>query len=258
LLSALILTNAVSFGSPFDTPSNNQFDEHSDDRPSRSSSEVNENLRSTHQPNNLEFSDPNTGSLATLPPAPEGERTIDPLAPLPPVPTEDGQDINPLSKLPPLPRRGEKTDSRSYRIDHGQIQEYLSEAEMMKIRDGYSPNNALALACFKHPQSQSIKNAIAKNPKGYYSGDTRRTRITVDEWKALRKLRGEDPDYTEFYKGNIDPEDRKRGNSFLVARLQRLRNGDKSRNRRPKTGGARTGGAKTNGESGGQRNNDLT
>jgi hypothetical protein len=207
--------------------------------------------------NNYQYSTHSTGiegdeknSQTSQPPSSTeafgGENNIEHNSPMfqPPNNHEDlGDDEVDLSadalvSLPPLPLAGETKKSRSHRFDNGQIQEYLSEFELGKIREGYTPDNAFALACFKRPQNQSIKNAIAKNPKGHYSEDTRRARITIDEWVALQKLRGEvELDYEKVYRGKIPREERLRGNAFLVARLARLKNGDKSRNRRPKATG---------------------
>jgi hypothetical protein len=164
-----------------------------------------------------------------------------------PFPVEKGETeldaiTGPLASLPPLPAKGEKPENHSYRFDHGMIQEYLTEAEMYQIRDGYSRDNQFALQCFKNPQSTSIKNAIKTMDKRIHGPDTRRTRITQAEWTKLHFLRGEgNLDYHKHYRGNISKEDRNRGNAFLVARLDRLKNNDKRRNRRIKAGSRRMG-----------------
>ncbi|EPE30700.1 hypothetical protein GLAREA_03667 [Glarea lozoyensis ATCC 20868] len=136
--------------------------------------------------------------------------------------------------LPPLPTRGSKgTIPYNKRFDHGQIQAHLTEKEMCIIRKGYAPDNLLALSCFRKPQSPSLINSLAGQRNNPEVTDIRRTRITQAEWTKLQEIRGyPNVVYDDEYKGSISKADRDRGNFHLEQHLERLRHGDRSRNRR--------------------------
>jgi hypothetical protein len=136
--------------------------------------------------------------------------------------------------LPPLPATGSKGNiPYNKRFDHGQIQAHLTEREMCIIRSGYAPDNLLAVPCFRKPQSSSLINSLSGQRNNPEVADIRRTRVTKAEWTKLQEIRGyPDMVYDDEYKGGISKADRDRGNFHLEQHIERLRKGDKSRNRR--------------------------